>query len=76
MGSARSVMEVSGGPMGLITEDQLLNEIAYYRARLADIEKAPEQSRHREGLERVSSRLKECQHQLAALRSKRANHRF
>jgi len=53
------------------TEDQLLGRIAYYKARLADIQKAPKHSRHREGWEAVAARLEESQHQLARLRSRR-----
>lgn len=52
-------------------EDQLLSQIAYYKARLADIQKAPKNSRHREGWETVTSRLEESQYLLARLRSRR-----
>jgi hypothetical protein len=53
-------------------EDQLLSRIAYYKARLADIQKAPKNSRHREGWEAVASRLEESQYLLAHLRSRRS----
>lgn len=54
-------------------EDQLLSQIAYYKARLADIQKAPRNSRHREGWETVTSRLEESQHRLARLRNCRSH---
>lgn len=53
------------------TETQLLEEIAYYKARLADMRKAPETSRHRDGLQRVAERLKNSETMLARLRDRR-----
>lgn len=51
-----------------VAEEQLLRQIAYYKARLADIQKAPENSRHREGLATTEYRLEECRQRLAQLR--------
>jgi hypothetical protein len=52
-----------------VAEEHLLREIAYYKARLADIEKAPRHSRHREGWGLTANRLQECRTKLAKLRS-------
>ncbi len=48
-------------------EETLRREIAYCKARLTDIDNAPQNSRHKEGRARVLSHLKECQRLLARL---------
>ena len=52
-----------------VAEEQLIEEIAYYKARLADIRKAPATSRHRERLEHVADRLSHREMMLAQLRN-------
>lgn len=49
-------------------EEPILGEIAYCKARLADIRKAPESSRHREALGQVIERLRRNELLLAHLR--------
>jgi hypothetical protein len=51
-----------------VTEEQLLGEIAYYKARLADIRRAPPASRHREVLHEVSDNLQRREEMLERLR--------
>lgn len=60
----------SGG-VSQTLEEQLRSQIAYYKARLADIQKAPSNSRHREGWDAVATRLAESQYLLARLHSRR-----
>ncbi len=52
-------------------EEHILGEIAYCKARLADISKAPEASRHREALSQVTERLRRNERLLAQLRNHR-----
>lgn len=54
-----------------ITEEELLRNIAYYKARLVDIQNAPPHSRHREGWADTRERLEQCQRRLAELRRRR-----
>lgn len=55
---------------GDLSEEQLLAAIAYYKARLADIEHAPEGSPHARGRTRATSQLRQYQRQLTLLRGK------
>jgi len=55
----------------VVSEEQLVEEIAYYKARLADIRKAPANSRHCERLEHVSDCLRQKEILLAQIRSHR-----
>jgi hypothetical protein len=55
----------------VVSEEQLIEEIAYYKARLADIRKAPATSRHRERLEHVADRLHQREMMLAQMRTHR-----
>jgi len=57
-------------PTEELTEDHLRREIAYCKARLADIQNAPPHSRHREGLMHAANRLRECEHRLTRLRAR------
>lgn len=57
------------------SEDRLLREIAYCKAQLIDIGKAPDGSRHKQGLSRARRHLEECQHLLAQVRRKRSGFR-
>lgn len=50
-----------------VTEEELREQVAYYKARLMDIEKAPPHSRHRDGWAETRRRLHQCQRQLKAL---------
>lgn len=53
------------------SEEHILGEIAYCKARIADIRRAPETSRHREALSQVTERLRRSELLLAQLRSYR-----
>lgn len=55
----------------VVSEEQLLEEIAYYKARLADIHKAPATSRHCERLEHVAENLRQREMMLAQMRTHR-----
>lgn len=61
-----SFMEHHRGTTSL-SEDQLRTAIAYCKARLADIEHAPEGSTHTKDRTRAASQLQEYQHRLALL---------
>jgi hypothetical protein len=50
-----------------VTEEQLRSEIAYYKATLADIRRAPATSRHRDRLEHVTDRLRQREMMLAQI---------
>jgi hypothetical protein len=50
-------------------EEHILGEIAYCKARIADICKAPETSRHREALSHVQERLRRNELLLAQIRN-------
>ncbi len=52
------------------SEARLRREIAYFKARIADIRNAPPNSKHRESLHWVEDRLLECERQLEAVRSR------
>lgn len=68
MNSVRSILETLRPS---VTEEQLRSEIAYYKARLADIRRAPATSRHRDRLEHVADRLRQRELMLAQIRSSR-----
>lgn len=51
-------------------EEHILGEIAYCKARLADILNAPESSRHREALGKITERLRRSEALLAQLRQR------
>lgn len=53
-----------------VTEESLLVQLAYYRAMLADANRAPRNSRHHMNAERIRSHLEECERRLAALQCK------
>lgn len=54
----------------MLTEEYLLGEIAYCKARLADIHNAPESSLHRQALAQVAERLHRTEALLSQLRQK------
>ena len=54
-----------------VTEEELHQRIAFYKARLADIQKAPEGSPHRRGWDEATRRLQECRRKLRALHQHR-----
>jgi len=54
-----------------LTEEELHQRIAFYKARLMDIQKAPEGSPHRRGQQEVSRRLQESRRSLSALQARR-----
>lgn len=64
--SVRSILEMLRPS---VAEEQLRGEIAYYKARLADIRRAPATSRHRDSLDHVADRLHQRELLLAQIRS-------
>ena len=68
----RPLLQLSDEP----TEEELHQRIAFYKARLMDIQKAPEGSPHRRGWREVSRRLQECRRRLSALQARRRNGRI